>query len=87
LQYWRLGQKSRLRKGLVFYFTSNGITILKKHVDANQFLIAINFEEEMNINIKNLVERQPPKKKFTINQKGIFKFFGTKDLYKKDNVH
>jgi hypothetical protein len=41
--------------------------MLKKHVDANQFLIAINFEEEMNINIKNLVERQPPKKKSTIN--------------------
>jgi hypothetical protein len=61
--------------------------MLKKHVDANRFLIAINFEEEMNISIKNLVERQTPKKKSTINQRGIFKFFGTKDLYKKNNVH
>jgi hypothetical protein len=28
-----------------FFFRSNGIIILKKHVDANHFLIAINFEE------------------------------------------
>jgi hypothetical protein len=60
---------------------------LKKHVDANHSLIAINFEEEMNVNIKNFVERQPPKKKSTINQRGIFKFFGTIDPYKKNNVH
>jgi hypothetical protein len=29
-------------------------------VDANHSLIAINFEKEMNININNLVEREPP---------------------------
>jgi hypothetical protein len=43
--------RTRLRKGLVSYFKSNGIIVLKKHVDANHNLIARNFEEEVNNNI------------------------------------
>jgi hypothetical protein len=47
--------RARLRKGLVSYFKSNGIIVLKKHVDANHNLIARNFEKEMNNNIKKLL--------------------------------
>ncbi len=40
-------QRTRLRKGLVFYFKSNGIIKLKKHVDANHGLIVKTFEENL----------------------------------------
>jgi hypothetical protein len=39
------GRKNEVKERFSFYFRSNGITILKKHVDANHSLIAINFEE------------------------------------------
>jgi hypothetical protein len=37
-----LGQRTKLRKRLVFYFKSSGMTTLKKHVNGNHFLIVIN---------------------------------------------
>jgi hypothetical protein len=42
-----LYQRTRLKKGLVFYFKSNGIIVLKKHVDANHGLIVKTFEENL----------------------------------------
>jgi hypothetical protein len=52
-----LGQRTKLRKRLVSYFKSSGMTTLKKHVNGNHFLIAINFGKKLNNNIKNLVEK------------------------------
>jgi hypothetical protein len=40
----------------------NGITILKKHVNANHFIITKMFEEEVNISLKGEVDNQPTKK-------------------------
>jgi hypothetical protein len=36
----------------VFYFKNNGITTLKKHVDANHELIAKTIEEKVNGSMK-----------------------------------
>jgi len=60
---------------------------LKKHVNGNHFLIAKKIEKNLNNNIENLVERQPTKKRFTINGSKISKFFGAINPYEKDNVH
>ncbi len=38
-------KRTRLIKGLMFHFKSNGITILRKHVDANHGLITQKFKE------------------------------------------
>jgi hypothetical protein len=40
----------------------NGITSLKKHVNANHFIIENLFEEEINNPLRGKVERQPAKK-------------------------
>ncbi len=39
--------KIQARKGLIIYNMTNGITTLKKHVDANHSIIAKMFEEEI----------------------------------------
>jgi hypothetical protein len=40
----------------MFYLKNNGITTLKKHVDANHGLIAKKIEEEVDNNIKSPME-------------------------------
>jgi hypothetical protein len=60
---------------------------LKKHVNGNHFLIARNFGNKLNNNVKNLVERQPTKKRSTISGSEISKKIEAKNPYKKDNVH
>jgi hypothetical protein len=82
-----LGQRTKLRKTLVSYFKSNGITTLKKHVNGNHFLIARNFGKILNNNIKNLVERQLAKKRSIVIGSEISKFFRAINPYKRDNVH
>ncbi len=58
-----LGQRTKWKKRLVSYFKSNGITTLKKHLNGNHFLIARNLGKKLNNNVKNLVKRQPTKKR------------------------
>jgi hypothetical protein len=61
-----------LRKGLVFYFKSNGIIALRKHtLDVNHGLIAKDFEEEMN----NVIKR-PMEKNLIVNGNVISNFLG-----------
>ncbi len=55
--------KTQTRKGLILYNTTNMITTLKKHVNANHSIIAKMFEEEMNSLLKGKVEKQLAKKK------------------------
>jgi hypothetical protein len=60
---------------------------LKKHVNGNHFLIARNFEKNLNNNIENLAEKQLAKKKSTFSGSEISKFFGAINPYKKHNVY
>jgi hypothetical protein len=87
VRFATLKWRTRLRKGLVLYFKSNGIIVSKKHGDANHNLIASNFEDEVYNNIINPLQRQLAKKGATIIGSEISKFFGAIDPYKKDNVH
>jgi hypothetical protein len=53
-----INPRTQARKWLIFYYKTNGITFLKKHVDENHSFIAQMFEEEMNSLLKNTEERQ-----------------------------
>jgi hypothetical protein len=48
-----LEQITRLKKGLVLCLKNNGMTTLKRHVDASHGQIANKFEEKMNISLKS----------------------------------
>jgi hypothetical protein len=44
-----------MKKGLISYYKTNGITSLKKHVDVDHSFIAQTFEEKM-INLLNMIK-------------------------------
>jgi hypothetical protein len=47
--------RTKERRGLITYYKTYGITALKKHVDANHYVIAKKFQKEINNEItKNL---------------------------------
>jgi hypothetical protein len=76
-----------LKKGLVSYFKSNGIIVLKKHVNANHEQIFKMFEEVKSKH-KSPLQKLPAKKQPTMDASVISKLlFGSIDPYKKDNVH
>ncbi len=54
--------KTQVRKSLIIYNTTNGITTLKKHVNTNDSIIAKMFEEEINNLMRGEVEKQLAKK-------------------------
>jgi hypothetical protein len=65
---WFYNPKIQARKGLIIYNTKNGITTLKKHVDANHFNPAKMFEKEAKNPLRRKVERPPTKE----NQMDIY---------------
>jgi hypothetical protein len=67
-----------MKKGLILYNTTNIITTLKKHVNANHSIIAKLFEEEVNSPLKGKVENQLAKKRSNPCGNAIVKFFATK---------
>jgi len=54
--------KTQARKDLIIYNTTNGITKLKKKVNANDFIIVKMFEKEINNLVRREVEKQLAKK-------------------------
>ncbi len=63
------------RKGLITYYKTYGITTLKKHVDADHFIIVKKFEEEINNEIGRIIEKQPTKKRPNVPTSAITCFF------------
>jgi hypothetical protein len=64
-------QRRKLKKCFVSYFKSNGIIVLKKHVDENHELIVKNFGEKMNRNLKSPLDKQ-----HAMNKSEISNFLG-----------
>jgi hypothetical protein len=54
-----INPRTQVRKGLIFYYKTNGIISLKKHVDVDHSVIAQMFEEEVNNILKRSEEKQP----------------------------
>jgi hypothetical protein len=63
--------RTKKRKGIITYFKKNGITTLKKHVDANHDVLAKRFEEEVKFPLRNIVEKQPTKKRPNVSNSKI----------------
>jgi hypothetical protein len=74
--------RTKKRKGIIKYFKKNGITILKKHVDADYVILAKRFEEEMNFPLRNILGRQPTKKRPNVFNFKMSEFFYAKDPFK-----
>jgi hypothetical protein len=49
--------KTKLKKGLIFYYKTSGITCLKKDVDVDYSKKLRKFEEEVNLIMKGNLER------------------------------
>jgi hypothetical protein len=81
-----LNPRIKERKGLITYYKTYGITIFKKHVDANHSIIAKKFEKEINNEIIANVERLPIKKRPNVLASAIFVFFAIKEPFKKNDV-
>jgi hypothetical protein len=71
-------------KGLFLYNTTNGITTLQKHANANHFIIAKLFEEAINSPLKGKVERKLAQKISSPSSNVIVNFFVAKNPFQKD---
>jgi hypothetical protein len=49
--------RTKLNKGLISYYKTNGILTLKKHVDVKHNLLAKKLDEEMNSSMQTQIER------------------------------
>ncbi len=81
-----MNSRKQLKKGLVTYYKTTGITCLQKHLDVDHSTIYKRFQEEINNEREKNVERQFAKKRFLIYNSSIFEFFASKDPFKKDDV-
>jgi hypothetical protein len=78
--------RTKLRKGLISYYKTNGISTLKKHVDVEHNLLAKKLNEEVNSLMRSQVEKQLVKKRQNVSSYEISEFFFAKLFYKKDEV-
>lgn len=77
-------QRTRLKKGLVFYFKNNGLIALKKHLNANHGLSAKKFEKnEHRKSHGKTICKGKTCNKWECN----LQLFVAIDFYKKDHVH
>jgi hypothetical protein len=60
-------QEQKIRKGLISYYKINGISTLKKHVDAEHYLLANKLDEKINSWVKSQVERQLTRKRKNVS--------------------
>jgi hypothetical protein len=81
-----VNSRKQLRKGLVTYYKTSGITCLQKHLDADHSTIYNRFQEEINNEREKNVEKQSAKKRFIIYNSSIFEFFASKNPFIKDDV-
>ncbi len=75
--------RTKERKGLIIYYKTYGIFVLKKHVNADHFVIVKKFEEEINNEIIRNVEKQHVKKRPNVPTSAISAFFCCKKTFQR----
>jgi hypothetical protein len=50
--------RTQVKKRLIFYYKTNGITTLQKHVDVDHIVIAKRIEKEVNSLLKEIEEKK-----------------------------
>jgi len=78
--------RTKLRKGLIPYYKTNGILTLKNHVNGKHNLLAKKLDEEVNSLVRTQGERQPTKKKQNVFSFEFFSKKFTKCFYKNDEM-
>jgi hypothetical protein len=78
--------RTKERKRLITYYKTYGIITLKKHVDADHFIIAKKVEKEVNNEIIRNVEKQLAKKRPNVPTSAISAFFCYKKTFQKNDV-
>jgi ribosomal protein L16 Arg81 hydroxylase len=58
-----INPRTQVRKGLISYYKTNGITFLKNHVDAYHVFLPQMFEEKVNNFLRKTEKIHPSKKK------------------------
>jgi hypothetical protein len=81
-----VNSRKKIRKGLITYYKTSGITCLQKNLDANHSIMYKRFQKEINNQGKENVGKQYAKKRSLISNSSIFDFFVSKDPFKKDYV-
>jgi len=77
---------TKLRKGLIVYHNSNGITSMKKHVDfEDNTLIKMFCQKQYDVAAIILLSHEPTKKQMYMILSAIFGFFSFTNQFKKDN--
>ncbi len=79
--------KIQARKGLIIYNTTNGITTLKKHVNAKHFILAKNVCGRSKQSIKRRSGKTTCQKRSKSSNIAIINSFTTKDPFQKDHMH
>ncbi len=64
----------KLRKGLISYYKTNGISTLRKHVDSKHNLLVKKFDEQANSFVKTKVERQLVNKRQNVSHLKFLNF-------------
>jgi hypothetical protein len=77
-----MNSRKKLKKGLVTYYKTSGMTCLQKHLDADHLVIYKRFQKEINNEGKENVERQFANKRFLIFSFSISEIFASKDPFK-----
>ncbi len=67
-----VNSRKKLRKGLISYYKTSGITCLHKHFDVEHLVIYKKFQEEINNQGRKNVEKQLAKKKAHISNSSIY---------------
>ncbi len=67
--------RTKLKKGLISYYKTIGISFLKKHVDVEHGLLAKKLDEEVNNVVRIEIEKKPTKKRLNVSSSKIFEFF------------
>jgi len=79
--------KTQARKGLIIYNTTNGITTLKKHVNAKHFIIAKNVCGGNKWSIERRSKKTTCQKRSNSSSIAIIDSFTTKYPFQKDHMH
>jgi hypothetical protein len=81
-----LNPKKELRRGLISYYKTSGITCLHKHLDADHLVIFKKKLLKNNNQGRENFEKQPTTKRANISNSSISRLFASKEPFKKDVV-
>jgi len=70
--------RTKLRKGIMSYYKSNGILALRTHMDGKHNLLTKKLDEEVNNSMRSQVERQLIKKRQNVFSSKISELFFAK---------